>query len=687
MKKIYSVSALALSLCASGAIAAVSFSGLDMATVKANIKQVNNKDNVVEFSNHPSIEQLRAFAAAQTRAEENGDTELPKGVIVEKLIDKNFDNWTEGSLEDPDSINVANDSTLVDKLMGVESGWTLFQTYQAGGNMYLGMDEVGDNGPGYFMTPGHDLTDPKVAFRYRVTAMNVNNNNQEQGLQSFFMYENPSTGKGQIFLASAVPMKYNEWTECVWTGKVSEKSYDNIRAMSLGWQGKVMIKNVVLEKLTYPVASVSKVSLSYNPGKLTATWDAPEGASEYKATLHVVTEEDDIEIGSMTVTEPSATFETTLYEDAVRYYVSVVAYNAAGEESYPMSGYAELKPTEVGNAVALPATNISDKGFTANWEAITDAARTMVFPVQNHKATGKEQYVLLNEDFSNVPLANDSNNPSLICPLMGKENMDGMMSVAGWSTDLCFFMRMLPEIPCIILTNLYAAYGLQGYLLSPAYDLSVGGGNVFISGMALSAADDAVLTFYLVDADTMQPYASKEVEVNTDGVLLDVTIEGGKPNSRIMFMMTDCAEEEMIAIPALAMSVDLNDGEEITAPLPTEFVEAPATSYDFKYPVDTNNSYSYKVQGIFKEIFGEVSESVEVVAGETDGVATAVAGNGIATLNGGVLNVANPDGEKVTVVTVDGKVLAITCDSELTLNVESGSVIVRIGDKTFKFVR
>lgn len=657
-----------------------------MATIKANINQVNNKDNVVEYTNHPSIEQLKAFAGAQTRAEENGNTELPKGVVVEKLIDKNFDNWTAGSLENPDNVSVGANEELENELMGENSGWTLFQTYQAGGNMYLGLDEVGDQGPGYFMTPGFDLTDPKVAFRYRVTAMNVNMNSQDQGLQSFFTYENPTTGKGQIFLASALPMKYNEWTECVWTGKVSDKSYDNIRAMTLGWQGKVMIKSVVLEKLIYPVASVSKISLSYNPGKLTATWDAAEGASEYLATLYVATEEEDEEIGTMKVTEASATFDTYLVENAERYYVKVIAYNEVGEESYPVSGYAELTPTEVGSAVALPATHITDKGFTANWEAIAYAARTMVFPVQNHKANEKEQYVLLNDDFSNVPMANDANNPALVVPMIGMGNINEMMNVAGWSTDVCFFFRLAPEMPCLVLSNMYASDGLPGYLLSPVYDLSVGGGNVFISGMAFSAADDAVVTFYLVDADTMQPYASKELEVNPQGVFADLTIEGGKPNSRIMFMMTDCAEEDMIAIPALAISVDMNEGDEISAPLPTEFVAAPATSFDFQYPVDANNSYSYSVQGIFKNIYGKVSESVEVVAGN-DGVATAVTGNGIATLNGGVLNVANPDGEKVTVVTVDGKVLAITCDSELTLNVESGSVIVRIGDKTFKFVR
>lgn len=688
MKKIYTASALALSLCASGAVAGVSFSGFDMASVKAAISKSAVKENPAKYSGTPSIEQLSAFAATQTRAEESADSNLPKGVTVETVLNKDFSDWTAGSIDAPNDVDVAFDEALYDKLLGANSGWSVFQAYQAGGNMYLGLDEVGSDGPGYFMTPSYDFSDPKVAFRFRVTAMNVNADAQTQGLQAFFMDQAPDSEKGEIFLASAVPMKYKEWSECEWVGKLTGgKTY--VRAMGLGWSGKVLIKNITFEKLIYPVASVSDIKLAYTPGTLTATWKPAEGAASYQATAYMVTADETVEIGSVKATEPSASFDMQLSEAAERYYVTVVALNEEGGESYPVSGYSELTPDKVGNAVALPATNISAEGFTANWDAIDYAGRTLVYPVQNHKATEDEQYMLLNDDFSNVPLEDDMYNPAIICPLMpqmSNTTIDQMMSRAGWSTDLCFFFRMMPEMPCIVLSNMLAAYGLPGYLLSPVYDLSVGGGNVFVSGMAFTAADDAVVTFFLVDADTLQPYASKEVEVTTEGALIDLTIEGGKPNSRIMFYMTDCAEEDQLAIPALAISVDMNAGEEITAPLPTEFVASPATSFTFDYPVDANNSYSYTVQGVFKELIGEISAPVEVNANST-GVATAIAGNGNAVLSRGVLSIANPDGENVTVVSADGKILAISSESQLTLNVKEGVVIVRIGKKAFKFVR
>lgn len=685
MKKIYTASVLALSLCATGALAGVSFKGFDMASVKAGLVNASLQNTTTEYNGVPSIQQLSSFAASQTRADESSDTVLPKGVVVETLLNKDFTDWTAGTMEQPDDVDVASDEALFDKFFGANSGWQVFEAFQAGGYMYLGMDEVGDHGPGYFMTPSYDLSDPKAAFRFRVTAMNVNANAQTQGLQAFFMDQAPDAEKGEMFLASSVPMKYNEWSECEWVGKLpTGRTY--MRAMGLGWSGKVLIKNITLEKLVYPVASVSDVKLSYQPGTITATWKAAEGAVAYQATAYMVTETETIELGSVKVSEPSASFEAFLSENAERYYVSVVALNEEGEESYPSSGYSELTPKKIGNAVALPATNVSVDGFTANWEAIDYAGRTLVYPVQNHKATANQQYILLNEDFSNVPLTNDEYNPAQIIPMMGMGDMNLYMSTAGWSTDVCIFFRLMPEMPSVVLTNMFASSGFPGYLLSPAYDLSVGGGNVFISGIMASVADDAVVTFFLVDADTNEPYASKEVEVNPEGVFMDITIEGGRPNSRIMFMMTDSGDEEMILIPSLAISVDMNAGEEITAPLPTEFVATPATSFTFDYPVDDDNSYSYTVQGFFRDLSGKISAPVEVNANGS-GVATAVAGNGRAVLCGGVLNIANPDGENVTVVSADGKILALSSDSKLSLNVGEGAVIVRIGNKAFKFVR
>lgn len=662
----------------------LSLSNLDPVSFKKSVLDAKSKTQVSEFTGKvPTLDELKSYSAAKAFAPENED--LPKGVTVETVLDKDFSDWTAGTVEAPDEVSVGENEELYDKFFGKDSGWVAHLAYQAGGAMYLGYNEVESNDPGYFMTPEYDFSDSKVAYRFRVTAMNVNENSQDQAFQVFFMNQNPGQEGGQMISASALPMQYKEWTTCEWVGNV-KSDCKNLRAMGLGWQGKVLVKNITFEKLIYSVATPEGITLDYADGKLSAKWDAVENAVSYKATAYEVFEENVVEIGSVTVADPYAEWEMMRSENALRYYVSVVACNAEEEESYPGTNYAEFPVEEVGDAEALPATNVTANGFTANWKSITDAARTMVFPTQKHKAAEDDWYMILGEEFQNVPIANDMYNPAMVIPMMGMGDMNMYMSRAGWSTDVCFFFRLMPEMPALVLSNMYAAYGMPGYVMSPVYDLSVGSGNVYISGMAMSAADDAVLTFSLVDAATGEEYSTKDVEVTTGGTMIEIELADGRPNSMIKFVMTDCAEEEMILIPMLSMSVEMKAGEEITGPLNTEFVAAPATSFDFEYPVDENNSYTYSVQGVFGQLVGAQSEIVEVKA-DGSGVAQVACGNGNVSLRGKVLSVINPDGEKVMVVSADGKVLASSSDKELTLDNISGVVLVKVGNKNYKFIR
>lgn len=682
MNRFYSFSAVALLLGAAGTMAAFSLSDVNLSSVKSALEGKTNASSVASYTGVPTLEQLKSFAATKEFAPENED--LPKGVTVEPVLNQDFSNWTAGSMENPDAVDVGGDETLLNSLVSDASEWSFYQAYQAGGAMYLGYDEVGDHGPGYVMTPCYDFDAPNVAYRLRVTAMNVNQNVQDQNLQTFFM-DQTTADNGQMVAASAVPMEYNEWSVCEWVGQVKSGT-KNLRAMILGWQGKVMIKNITFEKLVYALNSPVDIVLGYSGGKLTASWSAVEGAVSYKATAYVVADDATTEIGNVEVNDPSAEWSMAPNEYADRYYVTVVAVDKDGNESYPASNYTTIEPESVGAAEALPATNVSPEGFTANWNAIEDAARTMVFPSQTHKAVEDDFYVILNEEFQNVPLSNNDTNPYMVAPMLGMGNMDLMMSRAGWSSDFCFFFRMMPEMPTLVLSNMYAAYGLPGYVMSPVYDLSVGDGNVYVSGFAMSAADDAVVTFSLVDAATGEEYSSEDVEVTTGGASFDICLAGGKPNSVIKFVITDSAEEDMIVIPMLSMVVEMKDGDVISGPLNTEFVPAPATSFDFEYPVDANNSYSYYVQGVFREILGEPSDVVEVKAAGS-GVAQSVLGNGKVSLNGDVLTVLNPDAEKVIVVSADGKVLASSDEDVVTLSAVSGVVLVKVGDKTFKVIR
>lgn len=50
--------------------------------------------------------------------------------------------------------------------------------------------------------------------------------------------------------------------------------------------------------------------------------------------------------------------------------------------------------------VVKPATNVSDAGFTANWEKVSGANCYTVYTYIRHKAPADETYYFYNDDFS-----------------------------------------------------------------------------------------------------------------------------------------------------------------------------------------------------------------------------------------------------------------------------------------------
>lgn len=672
MKKLYSLLACGSALLATGTVAALTLPQFSMSEV--NLHPGEAQAITAEISRGVPASRIVKHEAPR---KESADEAVPACVKVESMISEDFHLWEKGTNQIPDSERIVDDENFLHTMMSVpDQDWILFDVYQAGQAAYLGFDEVGDDGPGYISTPVVDVTGDNVAYRLRVTAMNVNPDAQEQNLQNFFLDEEQSIFAG----ASAQPLLYNEWSTVEWIGKTDCKK---LRAMVMGWRGKVLINNIEFDKLIYPLASPKVTDVEMKDiDQVKVTWNAVEGATSYVVEVT----KDGESMGISTVGDVTETVVTTTVEPEVTYLVKVTAYN--GEDcSYPGFKGTELQPQSVGSTVALEATDVTENGFTANWEAAQSAAQYLVYPTVNHTATADgETFFLLQDYFANVPEANDAYNPALICPMLGMGgDLNRYMGCYGWSSDFCIFMRLMPEMPALVLTNMYAMYGLPGYIMSPSYDLSVGGGKVKISGMGMSSEDDVVLTASLVDSKTMQPYSSEEIEVTPRGDAFEVTLENGRPDSSIMLVITDAAGEDMVLVPYLTISVDLNEGESIIAPLPTVVTPDASTSYSFECPVNDCNLYSYRVQGFFGNVMGLASDPVAV---NVDTKVGEVADNGAkVAVEGSDVVILNPAGVQVYAYSADGRVVAASSDAEIRVSGYKGLLLVRIGEKTFKVVR
>ncbi len=511
-------------------------------------------------------------------------------------------------------------------------------------------------------------------FRFTCHVKNVNADAQDQTLQAFFM----NGESGSIISASTKPTAYNEWTTCEWISEGCSAT----QFMVFGWKGKVLIDGYKVEKITFPLATPKGISADYNKdGKIILSWKKVEGATSYSIafensmeTIHTA------EVGDVDSCEIDVNITEGQY-----YSFYVMARNGEDTSYWGHCSGDGLIPGAIGTAVAKEATDVSSDGFTANWEKADYANKYLVLPVVTHTATAPDdEFFILNELFANVPENADEYSPIQIAPMLGYTGTDLYMSRAGWTIDMGIFIRLLPEMPSLALSNQYKDYGLEGSLMSPVTDFSVGNGTVRISGMGTSAMDDVVMTAGFINADN-EMYSSVDFEVSTSGDMFDIELTGGKADSRLVIKITDSADGgDMVIIPNLAISTVLNEGETITVPTETVHVDENTDTARVDVTLDESNRYSYMVQGYFSALLmGEVSNAIEVSDPTAVGsVRNELAGH--AYMSEGVIRILNPDAEKCAVYTLDGRQLFSTSATSANANVGKGAYVVRIGEKSIK---
>lgn len=621
----------------------------------------------------------RSVNAMRSLAREEGDIYEPEILITpnvkaETVIFEDFSKWAAGSEENPDPVDIAEDEEFIKNTLDYDGGqWTLFQVYQAGGCAYLGFDEIGEDGPGYIKTPDIDLlTDGEGYYRFTVKAKNVNANATDQGLQSFFLDEENNLP----IAASTLPLTYNEWTECQWIGSTSTPKTS---VMTFGWMGKVLIDDLRLEKLTFPLKSpVVKDATMVDYDLIHARWEKVEGATSYlvqvrcghmPVTSATVGDVDEADVPF--APEPGAT--TTVYVTAIN-----------GDDcSYYGYWNGDVTPDEVGTPVALAASDITAEGFTANWERAANAAGYMVLPTVTHTAAvDGEEYTLLDDTFSNIPETADDFNPIQVMPAMGMGGTDLCMSRAGWDLDLGLFFH-IEGMPVLVLTDMYASMGILGRLSSPAMDFSAG--KVRFSGTAFTAADDITMIAGLMDAEG-NIYESQEFDLTTMPGEFEVEFTQGQADSRFFVNIAECsADEDMVAFLSMKLTMEMQAGSTVTTPAETCFASYEATSCEVKAPVDENNSYVYAVQGYYSaNLIGAKSNEIKV-DNTMVGISKAEAeGIRVSSATGEIV-IANPLGQAVDVYAADGRVVAHGLrNTEIRLQADRGIYLVKASGKTIK---
>ena len=526
------------------------------------------------------------------------------------LMHETFDKWTAGSNETPDTqIIEADDQAAVDALCDVP-GWTAFYCSQAGGAVYESFDEVGDNGPGYLMVPDFDMSQNQGVFRFKARVMNVNPNATTASLQYFALDNNPE--HQAMLFANVLPMTYGEWTEVEFEARVTS-AYTTV--MFYSWSGKVLVDEVTIEQVNYELATPANIAFEAVSGTEVKFWcDPVEGATSYLWEAYSRNAED--KVFTAETAEPTVVlagqFKAT--EDVI---VKVIAQNEVGQ-SYPGVTYGGIGYEGVIDApVALEATNVSNDGFTANWEPSFWANSYALSLTRSHSFGEGENLYYMQEDFSEVEYTMDDTESTVMTQTGLPVSLNDRINAQGWNTYLAVVAQGM-----LGLTNMYEMYGFPGLLVSDPMNFSYGEGKVKISGMAMSMVDDVVMKVGFAEAHASMfgtTYTflegAQEFEITPAGSIFEVEIEGGTENSILLLQMVDASPEgEMVLFAALSMETEAAAGEQYTAPYGTVNVSGLETSYNLVVDFPAGDSFTYSVVGKFGQNASAASEVVGVEA-------------------------------------------------------------------------
>lgn len=613
----------------------------------------------------------------------------PEEIIV---LSEDFSKWTAGSEGNPDAVDIAADSTTLQTYMQTP-GWNGLFAYQAGGIAYFGYDDVGEDGPGYLLTPELNLATTGGVYKLKFRARSANPMHEEQSLQTF-TFDNASNS----IIGARAYWITSEWTDCE-----LEFTGGNTRSaiMVAGMKGKVYFDDFQVIAYDYGIGKpvVEEMTL-LSLDQISARWTKVENATSYHVALYDL----DNEVYALPEYDIQSADTTCVIDFPVvagTYYRLEVKATDGEHLSPAGTFFGYLAPESIDTPEALPATDVTDESFTANWNAASFAYGYEVNVTKHHitQADG-EVVVLTDETFDLMPGGSEEYGPEVLVQM---NYMDDYMQQPGWLVDFAISGNLPSDAGILGISNMMADWGAPGFLLSPTLDLSNGGGKVKVEFKAKSTLDDAVLILSLVNFEEGAPFPGYVgVPVSTEWQEFSYELEGGINGCEIYIMVYDAAEGgDIIYLDDLKVSQTLNKDEYITFPYRRVKTDSPSV---LQAVVETPNKtagdfFSYTVNGYFPVsidpdfgddiMYGE--ESNEVYVDAPDAV-KAIDADKVAKayFAGDELHIENPTGEPVYIYTVGGALIKADNTGNAVVTsclTQKGVYIVRVGDQAVKVVR
>lgn len=259
----------------------------------------------------------------------------------------------------------------------------------------------------------------------------------------------------------------------------------------------------------------------------------------------------------------------------------------------------------------LPATDITDSGFTANWTAAAGAEGYVLQPVVTHVADGIEPYYIINSDFSKIT---EGSIEEPVLPQYVVESLSDFIDQPGWVGRM-----VLRAGGYLGLTNNYLnTYG-NSLIQSPVLDLSTNNGEVNVEINYITPDVDMfqISLYNVLPSGNVALRSSKMIysyEHYGESLKSEFTIKGGTSSCMIVVTLPETTKGTVF-IDDLKMWQQLPEGTLYNEPLDSEVTSA--TSLHVATPDRRDgDSFSYSVKAYRvvdnKAIYSESSKSIRV---------------------------------------------------------------------------
>ena len=326
----------------------------------------------------------------------------------------------------------------------------------------------------------------------------------------------------------------------------------------------------------------------------------------------------------------------------------------------------------------LPASSITQNGFTANWKAVEFGQKYTVNVFTEFEAATTSPYDLLNTAFDFIEEGQESS------PVTYSEYKVGS---TGWVAE-----NAACATGMLGLDSSWGDFGWYGLLYSPDMDFSRNGGKTTLKlKWKGDSSADKVKIYYAksVDGTSQQIVSSLQIlSVPKDFTEQEITLVGGEDNSSIVI----APETGIVWIDEMEVSTVLESGEKVIMSLTGQTVENATSCVFSDLSIPENHRVFYNVTAGFaptdgwSKTVGETSEN-SYVNFDNGGIADANSESANAYISSGILNVVNPNGEKVEVYSANGSLITTNFGNSQIALPAKGVYIVRIGNKVIKVIK